>query len=1200
MADASQVEATARAVLAWLDYRSSPESRQAAASFLDSLKEGDVQVLGATASALVKERALSLEIRHYGFKLLQYLVRKRWEELTTENRAHVMEVVIGLIPEIATPNEDWVLKSQTAALVAEVVRHEGASVWEGLLCKLRDLATINSSYAELVVMVLRWLPEDITMYNEDLEGERRRQLLLLLTQALPLILPLFYKMLELYFHETVTLVQQNQLEVAKQHAAVVTATLNALLAYAEWAPVDSMASLINACGFLLNAVDFRLRAGEFLKQIASRRRPTDESASTYDCALRHVFEVLSHASRAIQQGASNGNNENELGFSECLCEAMVALGSHNLHCLAGCQDHLTLYLEQMLGFLQHEKVTIHYPALLFWLAVLRETPPDPGMILGNGTIQAELGIIRPTEKDKKGVSLLISDEVYSRILELAFHWFLKKSYKAQHSDDPTKIDEDLSSVVDYSNYRGRLLDLVRLVALQRPVVAVIRISQNVKDNCGSIIGLQNNSAVLESSQRLLDVIIHTIFDGESICLTTILPSLQTHLEGLLNTLLFAKSNEPIAVEIHGRLLDAIGPFLRNSPAATLSVVKKMFELLISIPIIPKGIGKDSVAIESSRARLQVCTSFLRIAMAADKAVSAHMEVIWRTVCELQEQGLLQQGEHNLIAEAFLVAASAAGRECQAQVLEWFLKPLQDRWGQNNWQNQYLLSPGNLVELLNRETKDGLQNEEMWSIFHSLTFFERVLKRCASQDPDWYHRGPIAMGTISLSHPMMSHLIWIIPHLLQLIRCIHAFWSPSFKPLVPSTVQGALMLSTAEQAYLIGEAGPKVSKSNFCSPNDIETNEGATFGSNGKESEIRNWLKGIRESSYNIIGLAATHFSEPFFGSIDSDAVQVAFVENLEAMEFRHIRYLLHSVIIPLVKSCPLAQRDLWLGKMLPRLLVHCEASLSMSWTNLIRDGAVNISDGALKDESLGLKAELIEERMLRDLSRETCALMAVLASPALNPNFPPIDQVVQLPRMELSGEHSFSLLGSECMMRFVMEHQEIVKASLSICMKALKWPDSEAVHKALVFCGATVTVAAISSNAQLQNFIATDLFTAIIDALTIESNAPAQAELVSLVRIIYLLTAHQNAAPRQVLQLSPSITEEVLSAFEKALNSTSSAKEQKQYVRSLLLQAGGNNLKALLASKSTTPITNVKNRTRGPSQPAQSEEADHIGLATIM
>lgn len=147
-----------------------------------------------------------------------------------------------------------------------------------------------------------------------------------------------------------------------------------------------------------------------------------------------------------------------------------------------------------------------------------------------------------------------------------------------------------------------------------------------------------------------------------------------------------------------------------------------------------------------------------------------------------------------------------------------------------------------------------------------------------------------------------------------------------------------------------------------------------------------------------------------------------------------------------------------------------------------------------------------------------------------------------------------------------------------------------------------MTVAIISGNIELQNYVATDLFTAIIEALTMDSNASAQAELINLFRIIYLLMAQHHAAPRQILQSSPSITGDVLLAFENALSTTSSAKEHRQYIKSLLLQAAGGNLKALMAAKASNPISNVANRPRPTHHGAaiENEEAGKIGLAAFM
>lgn len=51
-----------------------------------------------------------------------------------------------------------------------------------------------------------------------------------------------------------------------------------------------------------------------------------------------------------------------------------------------------------------------------------------------------------------------------------------------------------------------------------------------------------------------------------------------------------------------------------------------------------------------------------------------------------------------------------------------------------------------------------------------------------------------------------------------------------------------------------------------------------------------------------------------------------------------------------------------------------------------------------------------------------------------------------------------------------------------------------------------------------------------------------------------------------------------LVAFEEALMKTSSPKEQKQHMKSLLLLATGNKLKALAAQKSINVITNVSSK----------------------
>lgn len=52
---------------------------------------------------------------------MQHLVRLRWEELNPTERRDFANVSVSLLSEIASPCEEWALKSQTAALIAEVL-----------------------------------------------------------------------------------------------------------------------------------------------------------------------------------------------------------------------------------------------------------------------------------------------------------------------------------------------------------------------------------------------------------------------------------------------------------------------------------------------------------------------------------------------------------------------------------------------------------------------------------------------------------------------------------------------------------------------------------------------------------------------------------------------------------------------------------------------------------------------------------------------------------------------------------------------------------------------------------------------------------------------------------------------------------------------------------------------------------------------
>uniref|UniRef100_A0A8R7PSN5 Exportin-5 C-terminal domain-containing protein n=1 Tax=Triticum urartu TaxID=4572 RepID=A0A8R7PSN5_TRIUA len=128
------------------------------------------------------------------------------------------------------------------------------------------------------------------------------------------------------------------------------------------------------------------------------------------------------------------------------------------------------------------------------------------------------------------------------------------------------------------------------------------------------------------AQLGLETVVSAIFDGSGdYAKTDHEAKFQIHrtFEGLLQQLLSLKWTEPSLIVIHGHYLDSLGLYLRHYPDVVASVVNKLFELLTSLPITIQQQGPSN---NSRQARLQICSSFIRISRAADKALLPHMKV----------------------------------------------------------------------------------------------------------------------------------------------------------------------------------------------------------------------------------------------------------------------------------------------------------------------------------------------------------------------------------------------------------------------------------------------------------------------------------------------------------------------------------------------------------------------------------------------
>jgi len=134
------------------------------------------------------------------------------------------------------------------------------------------------------------------------------------------------------------------------------------------------------------------------------------------------------------------------------------------------------------------------------------------------------------------------------------------------------------------------LDLIKVIASQRPVIAAASIVQRINvvfGDANQVTKSPQDLDAMEGAQLGLEAVVSAIFDGSADYGKTDLEmksQLHKIFEGILQQLLSLKWTEPNLAVIHGHYLDALGPFLRHYPDAVASVVNKLFELLTSLPI----------------------------------------------------------------------------------------------------------------------------------------------------------------------------------------------------------------------------------------------------------------------------------------------------------------------------------------------------------------------------------------------------------------------------------------------------------------------------------------------------------------------------------------------------------------------------------------------------------------------------------------
>ena len=240
-----------RAVQAQMDPMSSSNVRMQAITHCENFKEQSPPALGVQCGLYLSQnngsnKCLTGIIRHFGLKLVEDIIKLRWNDMSGEEKVYVKNNAMRLMDEGASDilSEDLHIKDVIARIVVEIAKREWPQQWPSFLTELEALCTKGNTQTELVMFVMLRLTEDVAVLQTLEQTQRRKEIYQALTSQMDTIFQFLLTLLERHYQAYLSAGHESNLNrtdhLRKTHSKVCQAVLETFNAFVEWAPMANI------------------------------------------------------------------------------------------------------------------------------------------------------------------------------------------------------------------------------------------------------------------------------------------------------------------------------------------------------------------------------------------------------------------------------------------------------------------------------------------------------------------------------------------------------------------------------------------------------------------------------------------------------------------------------------------------------------------------------------------------------------------------------------------------------------------------------------------------------------------------------------------------------------------------------------------------------------------------------------------------
>jgi len=975
------------------------EQRHQAFNQLEEFKENSPY--GSQCGFYLVASSESPVVRHFGLKILEDVVKARWNTMVGEEKVFIKDSLMKLMSN-GTGHltvEHLFIKDALARIVVELVKREWPQQWPTLLQELDTLCRQGETQTELVMFVLLRLVEDVALLQTLEQTQRRKEIYSELTANMEHIFAFLLGLLEKHYGAYKT-------SGNDEHCRVSMAIVNTFTALVEWVNIQHVMAnekyLLRCLSHLLSDPRLQLAAAECLLGIVSWKAGKMTERAQLLCLFDTDMMVPLFA--ATENAEKHKLDCDHYNFLKKMIEILTGLGEQV--CALWTKEsprsplpNLTTYLDALLSFTRHPSQSVNHFANELWAKFFRhaDISQDPTFL-----------------------------SYQPKWVEVALRKVVKVGYP-ERDDNPAcaysqlDFDNDEEFLAFFLKYRLCILENIRVIASAQPLLLLTLLDQWLR---ATLSQEPTNMVDLEAISTLLDSTFSRLVTVEQV-------QPVSHLAvPLLQLLLSHPTKSPTILSELLSCISALFSVVLLAPDALNPILSRIFTPLST----PSEVPNHSKEVRTLRRHS--CSLLVKLGTKFPAILLPSFTFLQGEISRLNTAGLLSKMEHCTLTEALVIISNKLGNhDRQAMFLGELLAPViaQMRSLEAVYRDPVLLM--NFVGLTSAPVDSDKKTEasdqfgqNRSSIMMVINMVLAVARRAeAPQDMSLAQSGGFTVplgGQLVVRNPGGAHVCSILRNILLLAHTLNKMFNPEMKGKLNPGFVKAFDLLEVDRNNMLGLPGSRSAK-NEVVYQVAKLPEPVT--------RMQNFVTELFENVHHLLSHYCTNIGSEFYHqpNLASDLAQSVFA-NLPGLPDFRLRAMNRTFFKSLITKCPVPCFTSVILPVLrqfsPFMLLH----MKERWNYLKK-----VRENPSFDEDNTDSQEVLDDVIIRVMAREYMdTVKAILISGK---------------HSDINSENSNTVDGPALL--GVLGEQALADGTLSTCMvgtclAALSWPDSPASSKA--------------------------------------------------------------------------------------------------------------------------------------------------------